>query len=345
MSTGSDISIHALVELGRWHQALPLIEAQLGQRPQDVGLLTLLAQCLIGLEDYRGALRVANQLVSTAQDAEWGYRIRAIAFDHLGGHAEAISAATEAVRLAPDNWRTHDTYAQVAFDLPETFEDAAHYRYDAHRAAHEAVRLAPNEPDAHVTLGLVSQKRGQRAVARKAYETALALDPEHAPARNNLTTTTNLLRLSTSVTGYAQALRHAPDLEVAKQNVDTLAQLFRLPLLAVSVTCFVPGYLLVLSTDGPSVRSALVGVGMIATIAAYVAYFFHRIPRSIRGYFTRQLVTAEQLGRAALWIWAPIATVAVCFLPVGDDLASAAALGMMFLGMWTGMRILVLASA
>ncbi|MET8523273.1 tetratricopeptide repeat protein [Nocardioides sp. NPDC004968] len=344
MSTGTDTSLLALVELRRWRQARPLIEAQLAVRPQDADLLGLLAQCLIGLEDYRGALRVANQVIGSAPDAEWGYLICAIALDELGGHSEAIRAASEAVRLAPDNWRTHNIYAQVACDLPKTFEDAAAYRYDAHRAADEAVRLAPNEADAHFTMGVVCQKRGLTRIARKAYKTTLALDPEHAPARNNLTTMTNPLLLSKSVTGYAQALRQAPDLEVAKENIDQLAQLFTLPLMAISVAFFIPGFLLVMTADGPSIWSALVGAGMIATLTAYVAYFFRCIPRSIRGYFARQLVTPEQLWYAALWVWAPIATMVACFLPVGETIPSLAAVGMIILGMWVGMRILVLAA-
>ena len=344
MSIGTDTSLRALVELGRWHQARPLIEAQLAVRPQDAELHGLLAQCLIGLEDYRGALRVANRMLGSAPDSEWAHRICAITLDHLGGHSEAIRAASEAVRLAPDNWRTHDVYAQIACDLPDTFEDAAEYRYDAHRAAHEAVRLAPNEAEAHFTLGRVCQKRGLTRIARKAYKAALALDPEHAPARNNLTTLTNPLLLSTSVTGYAHALRHAPDLDVAKENIDQLAKLFTLPLMAISVAFFMPGFLLVLSADGPSIWSALVGAGMITALTAYVAYFFRCIPRSIRGYFARQLVTPEQLWYAALWVWAPIATMVACFLPVGATILSLAAVGMMLLGMWAGMRILVLAA-
>ncbi|MEI7056911.1 hypothetical protein WBG06_13910 [Nocardioides sp. CCNWLW239] len=335
--------IEALVALRRWAQASSLIEARLAEQPNDVALLGLLAQCMLGLGDYRAALRAGNRMILHDPEEEFGYRICALALDRLGAHDDAIRAAGEAVRLDPGNWRTHNTYAPVACDLPKSFEDAAHYSYDALRAAHETVRLAPNEPDAHFTMGLVSQHRYDRRTARKAYRAALALDPEHAEARNNLTTLTSPLLLNRSVAGYAHALRMAPDLDVAKENLDQLAQLFSLPIMAITLMCFFPGWVLAIVGGGPTLWTVLIGICMVAMHIAYVVYFFRRIPRSIRGYFARQLVTPEQLWYASMWVWAPIATLATCLLPIGQAVPGLAAAGMMFLGAWVAGRFFGLA--
>jgi len=53
-------------------------------------------------------------------------------------------------------------------------------------AAAEARRLAPNEPDVHFLSGKVSLARSDLAVAREHQERALALDPAHSGAMNEL---------------------------------------------------------------------------------------------------------------------------------------------------------------
>jgi Flp pilus assembly protein TadD len=49
-----------------------------------------------------------------------------------------------------------------------------------------ATRLAPNSDAAHFTLGAAYDRKGDQAAALTAYKRAIALNPKHAPAYNNV---------------------------------------------------------------------------------------------------------------------------------------------------------------
>ena len=86
--------------------------------------------------------------------------------------------------------------------------------------AHRAVYFAPDSPEARNTLGTVLQALGHRALARKEYERALALNPFAAYALNNLCYSSLLDGAAAdAVVLCNRALDSAPDLTAARNNL------------------------------------------------------------------------------------------------------------------------------
>lgn len=284
--------IESLLELRRWNEARPLVEALLARAPDEAGLHALRAQCLLGQGDHASALEAANRVVALAPEDEWGHRLCALALGKIGLDQEAVRAANEAVRLAPHEWRTHKVFAEAAMGVPERSLEALH-------AAHEAVRLAPNEAVSHTTLGIVAQSRNDYTTAKAAYERALAIDPNQPVALNNLTVLQGTVNLGRAVRGLAQSLRSDPHSEIARRNLDRLAAAFPLRLYAAAVMALLGGLLIVSISGGPNLASWTVALLLLGGIGAYSVLTARRIPRSVRGYFGRRLVGSF----GAWWNW------------------------------------------
>lgn len=303
--------IESLLELRRWPQARTLVEAELREHPDDRDLNGWRAQCLIGEKDFARALEAANRLVAVAPDDEWGHRICSIALDSMGQDAEATRAAAEAVRLAPELWQGHARYAMAASTVTGLSDDAL-------RAAHEAVRLGPHEAGTHYTLGYVSQIRGERTTAREAYRRALAIDPEHAHARNNLTTLEGSISLARAARGFASTLRLDPGHDAARTNLDRLVVTFPLRLYTGAVLAYLLGLVIVVTGHGPGLASYAVAGLLLLGTTAYCVVTLRTIPRNVRGYFVRRLFTsARALWNTFVWLLGTAVALAVCTLPAG----------------------------
>src|SRR5262249_34270744 len=102
-----------------------------------------------------------------------------IAQRHLGRITAARAAATEACKLAPTQWQAYTCLAQAQLAGRLDF-------HGAERAAANARRLAPDEAEVYYVSGLVSFARAKWKAARAHQERALALDPAHSGALNEL---------------------------------------------------------------------------------------------------------------------------------------------------------------
>jgi Flp pilus assembly protein TadD len=89
----------------------------------------------------------------------------------------ALTAATEAVKLAPDHWRAYTCLAQA--ELARGYDAAA-------RAAAKARELAPDEPEVHFVSGLISYARYGFQAAHDHQERALALNGSFSMPLNRL---------------------------------------------------------------------------------------------------------------------------------------------------------------
>jgi len=117
------------------------------------------------------------------------------------------------VRLLWDAVRAVRVEAASAFaDVPDAeLESEARAAFD--RALDEyrlAQRANAERPEAHVNLGIVNQKRGNPAAARRNYDQALALAPWFVPAWVNLA---DLLRSEGREADAAAALRRALEVD------------------------------------------------------------------------------------------------------------------------------------
>lgn len=319
MIDGPAARVAHLVDLRRFQEADAALRPLLAERPDDVGLLGLLAQVRLGLEDHHGALDAANRLVAAAPDEEWGHRIAAVALSGMGRHDEAVAAATQAVRLDPDDWHTHHVLALAG-------RNARGQLRLARRAAEEAVRLAPNEASAHFALGLVASEQHDWDLARAGYERTLALDPEHAAAVNNLTLLRGGTNLSRLAHGLSSALRLDPGASAMRQNVDWLAARFVRRLYWASLIALICGLVVTAASTGAdaahvSAGSVALGIVLLVGTVVYTIVLGRSVPLGIRRYVAPRMVREPFLLANVVLTGAMLATaLAVCWVPGGTTI-------------------------
>ncbi|MBO0843277.1 MAG: tetratricopeptide repeat protein, partial [Nocardioides sp.] len=176
--------------------------------------------------------------------------------------------------------------------------------------------------DTHFTLGLVHQRNRQTAAARTAYERALALDPDHAMARNNLTVLAGRWQLGAKIRGYAAGLRSAPDSKVLQENLDGLIRTFPIRLYVGALAALVVGMIAALATHPAGPATITIAAVFVAGTVGYTALTLRRLPGNVRGYFIRRLFRSP----AALWSWlifavAAVLALATCLVPGGSGVS------------------------
>jgi tetratricopeptide (TPR) repeat protein len=206
---------NAMLDLKRYDQASGLLARLVSAEPESSRAWCLLARAHLGSGRHQEAVAAANRAAALDPSDEWPHRLASNALMHAGNSGEALRAANEAVRLAPGYWQTHICVAQAAL---------AGQRLDIAAAAIAQGRtLAPNEPDVHFLSGKVSLARGELADARAHQERALALDPAHGGAMNELGRI-RLRRHDTrgAIRHFISAARTAPGESVYSRNIDVV---------------------------------------------------------------------------------------------------------------------------
>ena len=163
-----------------------------------VGLLAVLAAAGCG---GTGSLRDADE---TPQSA---------------GGAEPVEAAARPLREVPPEAQTRFEQAAAVMAAGD-FVDAA-LRFE------EFVLLYPDFPGAWVNLAIIHASNENDAAAREALDAALAADPDHAPALNQLGM---LLRRNGNFleaeAAYLKAVTVSPDYALAHYNLGVLNELY-----------------------------------------------------------------------------------------------------------------------
>ncbi|HEX8008687.1 MAG TPA: tetratricopeptide repeat protein [Trebonia sp.] len=204
-----------MLDLGRYDEASTLLARVVAAEPGSSRAWCLFARAHLGADRYQAAVDAANRAAAIDPGEEWPHRLASNALMHLGNHAEALRAANESRRLAPSYWQTHVCVAQAAL--------AAAQAGLASTAAAEARRLAPNEPDVHFLSGKVALAGGDLDAAREHQERALALDPAHSGAMNELGRI-RLRRHDTAgaIRHFINAARTTPSEYIYSRNIDVV---------------------------------------------------------------------------------------------------------------------------
>ncbi|MGR6317780.1 tetratricopeptide repeat protein [Micromonospora soli] len=193
--------------MGRWADAAVQLTAALRSRPDDVNALCLLARCQDLGGDGRRMLDAADRALAVAADHEWALRLRARALLKLKRPREATAAARTAVAVAPEEWRTHATLAEVLVQRMGVWSSVR-----ARISTDTVLRLAPEEAGAHVVDAQVRLRAGEFDAARRACHRALALEPGNQAALHNLAVADLATeRVGSAVRGFTAALAVAPD--------------------------------------------------------------------------------------------------------------------------------------
>lgn len=204
----------ALLGLGRAAEARTQITGVLAADPRNATALRQLARCQAAVGDLDDALATARLAIAAEPEAEHGHRVLSHVLLKRRDYQAAIDAARHALSLAPDNWRGHLSLVEALrrVDGPQAYD-----------AAGRLVELAPHEPDAHIAYGSAAAAAGERLLARRSFERALALDPRNATARNNLAVLDMREKAwRRALAGFRASQGMDPTQHLARHNLDRL---------------------------------------------------------------------------------------------------------------------------
>lgn len=307
-----------LLDLRRYDEAASLLARIVAAEPQDSQAWCLLAAAHLAAGRYEEAAAAASRAITLAPSDGWPYGLASIAQRHLGEIAVAISSANEACKLAPDEWRAYVFLAQAELATEVDFLAQAELTREAYFKAAElaaatAVRLAPHEPDAHFTAGQVSYAQRKWKAARAHQEQALALDPAHSGALNELG------RISLRRGGSPQAARHFTQAARSAPGVSTYGRNAEIPgqrvLAVISLAVLMASLALMIALDIPVSRwPAVLGYTLaIALATGYGAVQLWRMPPETQLLRTRRM----RLALGALYGAVLIEVITAAVTPAG----------------------------
>jgi tetratricopeptide (TPR) repeat protein len=188
----------ALLQVSRPGDALEHLRRAAALDPQDGRSRSMIAAALLALDRPAEAVDAAEAAIAIEPERAYGHRVRAIALEKLGRDDASRAAALEACRLEPE-----EPLSYVV--LSSTLQAAG--------------------DEARNQLGLVLLRHDRPADAERAFRDALALNPHHAAALNNL----SVARLrqgdrAAALGGFEQATGADPRMSAARKNVLTMAE-------------------------------------------------------------------------------------------------------------------------
>jgi len=173
--SGAYRQARALADVRRWADAEQALRRGLADEPADADLLTFLSYLLRMQRDYPAALAAADAAVTADPALADAHAERAESLLALVRDADAIEAAREAARLEP-----HRPVGHLV--LARSLASARHFK-PARTSAQHALSLAPRSVEALLTVADVERDAGNRTVAARYAQAALAIDPANGYGR------------------------------------------------------------------------------------------------------------------------------------------------------------------
>lgn len=279
-----------MLDLGRYEEASSLLARLVSAEPGSSRAWCLFARAHLGSDRFADAVESANRAAAIEPAEEWPHRLASNALMHLGNHGEALRAASESRRLAPGYWQTHVCVAQAAL--------AAGQPAIAAGAAAEARKLAPNEPDVHFLSGKVALARGDLDSAHDHQERALALDPAHSGAMNEL----GRIRLrhhdtAGAIRHFISAARTTPGEHIYSRNINVvIVRSVSRMIYAFGLASMVLLWLPAMAHTGRLPLAVGFGALVAATLTAF-AVMLSRLPREARQ-MARRTLLSRRVGTA-----------------------------------------------
>jgi tetratricopeptide (TPR) repeat protein len=280
--------------------------ASLSAEPDDASALRLVGQSYIALDSSikssTDAIAAVKRSLALEPDNAHAFRILAIAYSRLRQHPLARQAALAAMRVEPNQWQSYAALAEAD-------------------AVATAQSLAPSNPEVHFVAGRVAGAQGNARLAAQSYQQALALNPDHAGARNNLA----LIHMRRGNTGSAAA----SFVGLLSQNPNSRLALFNLRIAALRGLRIISLVLWIavatvnsVSLSDPNSRShtltIVMGVLAVAVIAGYVLWVRSRAGRAFWP-FVRSIPRTDRIlsAWAAFLAVTIVALVVAIFVPLG----------------------------
>jgi tetratricopeptide (TPR) repeat protein len=261
-----------LCDLGRHVDAERIATRVVEAAPDNWRGWCVLTRAYLGQGKYEQGRAAALEATQLRPDLEWPLRLLSKCENGLGRITEAVAAAETAVRVQPFMFGAHAQLGEVLVALGGR-------QPEAEAAAARALELGAHDAQPHVVAGLVARAGGHPKKAADAFRRALAINPAHPTAQNELSGLA-LYRitprsLAEAANLFAQAASVNPTTRVLDSNVNYCMGVFVLYItLLVLLDAFAASYS---QATGPIPFFALT-----AGVVFFAADFLHRASAGVR---------------------------------------------------------------
>ena len=156
--------------------------------PLNADLHGNLAEVLLAQDDFEGASVHYQEYLKYRPDSAVALTNLGIAFAAMGQLDKAIHFFRLGLEVNPNNAIAHLELAKVLLRQQDFGGVALH--------ADQALRLKARDPVAHNLIGVARASQGRLDEAMEHFRQALAIDPNHVEARNNLAAAQRMKRAS-----------------------------------------------------------------------------------------------------------------------------------------------------
>jgi len=160
----------AYIDIHRWVDAEKSARAALTIVPDNYQAQGLLAEALIGAENFNESIRVAQRMIAAAPDLELGFRQLAVALHYSGKPKAAIDPIRQSLSLDPENEFALITLCVIQCKLKQKIE--------AQVTADRLLALYPDNVLAHTAMAEVANIRRKWKDMACHAEQVLKINPE-----------------------------------------------------------------------------------------------------------------------------------------------------------------------
>lgn len=206
----------SLMEVGRWDEAIYILNEALAIAPDDSWVLMNLAVAYCELGQLRSAVAMSAQSVIADPTNPFAHATRSYVLRKNNRPDLAYNSAKEAISLDADNYDALDAlfWAQIALGR----------KFEARNVAYKMLALAPDSPGSHKNMAYVAICFEQWSDAERHCRAALALDPLSSDAMNNLGVALKYQgRVREATDCYLEAARLDPSRELPRENLKASA--------------------------------------------------------------------------------------------------------------------------
>ena len=311
-----------LLDLRRDAEAEQRFRDVLASDPQSVRALLGLGRALNRQDRHEEAESAVRSALALDPEHAGGHQVLVDVLCDRGDGPAAVAAAERARALAPHDFTSHYQHARALLSLRRPRVR------DAYESALRAVDLAPHSPDAHNLVGLCLDSLGYHDHAQAAFRNALAIDPLHTLAQNNLAATEmDRGRLGRAAGMLRSAVGNDPQEKRLHENLDAVLLLLgRRVLWSLFGAAVVLG--IMLATGAPWWARSLGGAAYVGAVALLVHRVRTQLPGNVsqwgRGIWGRTRWTGRYL--MALLLFLSVGVLLLAFAP--HDVAVAAGLAL-----------------
>jgi len=208
--------LQGLLELRRWNEALRRAQDLIAADPERPDGYYFLGRAQQQLGWHQKAVSAFDLAIAKSPRAYF-FVHKSHSLRELKRGSDALKAAEEAVRLAPEDGPSHMSLALSAQLLGD--------RDRADTERRHAVRLGPSNANLHMLSGYILLKQKRYKEAEHALRKSLELDPNAPLTFNNLgVALQNQGRKEDAALAYKSAVLLDPTLRLAKRNTHAVMQ-------------------------------------------------------------------------------------------------------------------------